>query len=338
MEGISLHNPGLNTKQDSTQRSNNNNNIKSSTTQYCSGCTTTQHTTHEINKTNTNNSIVQYCTGNNTSEDGTEGINNIVMNNSNTNISSKMISQSRFSSIPRNSKIVPYPDHCCVRSSTSIFKYLNPSTTHTQCKHSKFATRTLSTKILSNQLGTFNSEMLTSIQPVLSTSRQFGDDTLTHVDSKGCASMVGVGAKKDTVRLAVAEGKILLGDKAFSLIKQNKIKKGDVLTVAQLAGIMGAKATPSLIPLCHPILLTNITVNLSLDDEQKAVVVEARTECTGKTGVEMEALTACSVALLTVYDMCKAVNKGMIIQDVQLVAKSGGKSKDYNKEQDNSNQ
>jgi len=154
---------------------------------------------------------------------------------------------------------------------------------------------------------------------------------LSHVDCEGKASMVGVAAKRDTIRTAEAEGRIIIGRTATTLVAQNGMKKGDVLTVAQLAGVMGAKATSSLIPLCHPILITNITVNLSLDVEQAAVVVRSRVECTGKTGVEMEALTGASIALLTVYDMCKAVSKDMVITDVHLVAKTGGKT-EYTKQ------
>jgi len=143
--------------------------------------------------------------------------------------------------------------------------------------------------------------------------------------------MVGVGAKRDSIRTAEAEGRIIIGRTATTLVAQNGMKKGDVLTVAQLAGVMGAKATSSLIPLCHPLLITNITVDLTLDVEQAAVVVRSRVECTGKTGVEMEALTGASIALLTVYDMCKAVSKDMVITDVHLVTKTGGKT-EYTKQ------
>jgi len=143
--------------------------------------------------------------------------------------------------------------------------------------------------------------------------------------------MVGVAAKRDSIRTAEAEGRIIIGRTATTLVAQNGMKKGDVLTVAQLAGVMGAKATSSLIPLCHPLLITNITVDLTLDVEQAAVVVRSRVECTGKTGVEMEALTGASIALLTVYDMCKAVSKDMVITDVHLVTKTGGKT-EYTKQ------
>jgi len=151
---------------------------------------------------------------------------------------------------------------------------------------------------------------------------------LTHVDSEGKASMVNVGGKDDTVRRAVAEGSIFIGEEAFKMVEENKIKKGDVLTVSQIAGIMGAKATSSLIPLCHPLLLNNISLDLTMDEDNLAVKVRASVECRGKTGVEMEALTAVTVSLLTVYDMCKAVTKDMVIKDVRLVTKTGGKS-DY---------
>lgn len=159
-----------------------------------------------------------------------------------------------------------------------------------------------------------------------------GDDSvhLTHVDSAGNAKMVDVGGKRDSVRTALARGSIVLGREAYMLVVSNQVKKGDVLTVAQLAGIMGAKQTSNLIPLCHPLLLNKIEVNLYLDQTPGAysVIAEAQVECSGKTGVEMEALSAVSVALLTVYDMCKAVTKDMVITDVHLVSKKGGKS-DY---------
>jgi len=154
--------------------------------------------------------------------------------------------------------------------------------------------------------------------------------TLTHVDSDGKATMVDVGDKIDTVRTAVAFGTIQLGKEAFDKVVQNQIKKGDVLSVSQLAGIFGAKQTSNLIPLCHPLLLNKIEVRLSLDHTPNCYVVQAEAEvtCSGKTGVEMEALTAVSISLLTVYDMCKAVSKDMIISNIRLISKTGGKS-DY---------
>ncbi|MCK5564196.1 MAG: cyclic pyranopterin monophosphate synthase MoaC [Planctomycetes bacterium] len=144
-------------------------------------------------------------------------------------------------------------------------------------------------------------------------------ENFSHVDNNGKASMVDVGAKTPQKRIATAAGQIALSPKTIELIKQNQIKKGDVLTVAQIAGINSAKQTPHLIPLCHPLLLEKIDVHLTIEkDFVKAV---AKVHCTGKTGVEMEALTAVSVALLTVYDMCKAVDKNMKITQIELLEK-----------------
>ena len=152
--------------------------------------------------------------------------------------------------------------------------------------------------------------------------------SLTHVDGAGRATMVGVGHKTQSRRIARASGAILLGPEAFTRVAENSLKKGDVMTVAQIAGVLGAKQTPALIPLCHPLQLDNIKVDLTLDHKILGVRVEAEVEVTGKTGVEMEALTAVSVALLTVYDMAKAVSKDMVITDIKLQFKTGGKS-DY---------
>lgn len=143
---------------------------------------------------------------------------------------------------------------------------------------------------------------------------------LTHTDNKGKAIMVDVGDKEIQTRIARAEGHIVLGTDTLRLIRDNQIKKGDVLTVAQLAGIGAAKQTSGLIPLCHNIVLDNVKVELSTEDEGVKAVSEVR--CTGKTGVEMEALTAVSVALLAIYDMCKAVDKNMIIQNIRLTEKT----------------
>ena len=142
---------------------------------------------------------------------------------------------------------------------------------------------------------------------------------LSHVDDKGRAKMVDVGDKKTQRRRAVATGKIFLSKSTIELIHENQIKKGDVLTVAQIAGISSAKQTPGLIPLCHPLLLEKIDVRLGITET--GIVAESEVRCSGKTGVEMEALTAVSVALLTVYDMCKAVDKQMKITDITLVEK-----------------
>ena len=153
---------------------------------------------------------------------------------------------------------------------------------------------------------------------------------LSHIDEQGRARMVDVGAKPDTERVAVARGRVQMQLKTLALIQENALKKGDVLTVAQVAGIQAAKRTHELIPMCHPLLLSNVSVDLTpaKSGEQAWVDVEATVRTTGKTGVEMEALTAVSVAALTVYDMAKAVEKTMRISNVRLVRKSGGKSGD----------
>lgn len=150
---------------------------------------------------------------------------------------------------------------------------------------------------------------------------------LTHLDEDGAARMVDVGAKAVTAREAVASGHIDMSTQAAKAIADGLVKKGDVLAVARVAGIMAAKKTADLIPLCHPIALSAVTVNFDLDDSGVTVTATARTA--GQTGVEMEALTAASVALLTVYDMAKALDKSMIIGGVRLIAKSGGKSGDW---------
>jgi cyclic pyranopterin phosphate synthase len=154
----------------------------------------------------------------------------------------------------------------------------------------------------------------------------------THFDEKGKAVMVDVSAKKDSERSATAKGRVLVSAETAALIASGGLKKGDVLSVARLAGIMGAKQTPALIPLCHPLALSSVKLDLSLDEAAQAVEITATCKLVGKTGVEMEALTAVSVAALTVYDMCKAVDKGMRITDIRLVHKAGGKSGTYEAE------
>jgi len=149
---------------------------------------------------------------------------------------------------------------------------------------------------------------------------------LSHVDRKGRARMVDVGAKHATARRAVAEGTITMSRAAFGLVKANRMAKGDVLGVAELAGVAGAKRTPDLIPLAHPIQLEHVVVTAKLDPTLPGVRVRATARVEAKTGVEMEALTACTVALLAVYDMVKAADRGMVIGDVQLLEKSGGRS------------
>ncbi|MHB8377512.1 MAG: cyclic pyranopterin monophosphate synthase MoaC [Dehalococcoidia bacterium] len=149
---------------------------------------------------------------------------------------------------------------------------------------------------------------------------------LSHIDAAGRAKMVDVSAKGDTLREATARGRIIMRPETLALIQSGGLPKGDVLAVAQVAGVMAAKRTHELIPMCHPLLLTGIDVALRPDEASSCVEIEATVRTTGKTGVEMEALTAVSVAALTVYDMCKAVDRAMRIEAVRLVRKSGGKS------------
>ncbi len=152
---------------------------------------------------------------------------------------------------------------------------------------------------------------------------------LTHLDQKGEAHMVDVGDKAETVRVAVAEGHVVMQAETLAIVRDGEAKKGDVLGTARLAGIMAAKRAHELIPLCHPLLLSKIAVDLSIDETLPGVRVRAEVKLTGKTGVEMEALTAVSVACLTVYDMVKAVDRAMQIEGIRLVHKSGGKSGTY---------
>ena len=155
--------------------------------------------------------------------------------------------------------------------------------------------------------------------------------SLTHVDEAGQANMVDVGQKPVTQRTASATGRVLLGPQTFALVAANKLKKGDVLNVAKLAGIMGAKQTSLLIPLCHNIVLNKVDLRISLVPEHQALDLSAEARACGQTGVEMEALTAVAVAALTVYDMCKAVSKEICITDIQLESKSGGQTGTYSR-------
>ena len=152
---------------------------------------------------------------------------------------------------------------------------------------------------------------------------------LSHVAADGSARMVDVGSKAETARMAHVTGRIKMARATLAAISQNGLKKGDVLSVARLAGIMAAKRTAELIPLCHPLALTDISVDLTPDDSLPGVRVEVVARTVGRTGVEMEALTAASVALLTVYDMAKAIDRGMTIGDISLVEKTGGAGGDY---------
>jgi cyclic pyranopterin phosphate synthase len=152
---------------------------------------------------------------------------------------------------------------------------------------------------------------------------------LTHLDESGRVQMVDVGQKPDTERVAVAKGEVLMQPETLRLIAEGGVPKGDVLTTAQIAGIMAAKRTPDLIPLCHPLQLTKVDVDFEIDEANTRVEITATVRCRGKTGVEMEALTAVSIAALTIYDMVKAVERTMRISNIRLVRKSGGKSGEW---------
>ena len=155
----------------------------------------------------------------------------------------------------------------------------------------------------------------------------------THFNDQGRAKMVDVGEKPPTRRTATAAARVLVNENTFALIRSGGMKKGDVLTVAQVAGVMGAKRTPDLIPMCHPILMDGIDLSLHLDEASCAVEIQATVSCDGRTGVEMEALTAVSTAALTVYDMCKAVQKDMVITDIRLIKKTGGVHGDFERKE-----
>ena len=149
---------------------------------------------------------------------------------------------------------------------------------------------------------------------------------LTHLDAQGRAHMVDVGAKAKTEREAVAAGRVLMQPETLRLLREGNLPKGDVLGTARVAGIMAAKRTAELIPLCHPLLLTKVAVEFEFDETDSAVAITATVRCQGQTGVEMEALTAVSVAALTIYDMAKAVERGMVLADIRLLEKRGGKT------------
>ncbi|MDO8735483.1 MAG: cyclic pyranopterin monophosphate synthase MoaC [Thermoleophilia bacterium] len=153
-----------------------------------------------------------------------------------------------------------------------------------------------------------------------------GNSDFSHMDSGGRARMVDVGGKPDTARLARAGARVTMAPETLRLLVEQALPKGDVLAVARVAGIMAAKETARLIPMCHPLNLTHVAVDFSIDEKNSSVIIEASASLAGKTGVEMEALTAVSVAALTIYDMCKAVDPGMVIGDLRVLEKSGGKS------------
>lgn len=151
----------------------------------------------------------------------------------------------------------------------------------------------------------------------------------THFDNEGNAVMVDVTDKKETKRVAIATGKVNVSKETLELIKEGKIGKGDVLGVARVAGIMGIKRTSDLIPMCHPIMINGCSINFEIDDENNSIIIEGMAKISEKTGVEMEALTGVTIAALTIYDMCKAVDKRITISDVHLKSKTGGKSGDF---------
>lgn len=155
----------------------------------------------------------------------------------------------------------------------------------------------------------------------------------THFNHQGRARMVDVSEKADTLRTATAKARVLLNADTYALVKSGGIKKGDVLTTAQIAGIMGAKRTPDVIPMCHPIALTGADISFELDDENHTIDIFATTKCTGPTGVEMEAMTAAGIAALTVYDMCKAAQRDIIIEGICLLRKAGGKSGEFRRKE-----
>jgi cyclic pyranopterin monophosphate synthase len=167
---------------------------------------------------------------------------------------------------------------------------------------------------------------MTGLSVRLEDSGEVKMEKLTHIDENGRPRMVDVTAKADTVREAITRGTVHMKAETLSLLQKGLLPKGDVLSVAQIAGIMAAKQTPNLIPMCHPLLLGEIKVEFKIDQVNSAILITSTVKNTGKTGVEMEAMTATTVAALTIYDMCKAVDKGMTIDRVRLVKKSGGKS------------
>lgn len=157
-------------------------------------------------------------------------------------------------------------------------------------------------------------------------------DKFSHLDENGIARMVDVSEKDSTDRLAVATAKVFLNEKTYKMVRNSEIEKGDVLTVAKVAGIMAAKNTANMIPMCHPINLTSIEIDFVMDDETHTIEIRTSAKLNAKTGVEMEALTGASVAALTIYDMCKAVQKDIEIGEIKLLRKTGGKSGDYKNE------
>jgi cyclic pyranopterin phosphate synthase len=152
---------------------------------------------------------------------------------------------------------------------------------------------------------------------------------LSHFNEEGRSRMVDVGDKEDTARIAIAEGEVVMRPETLRLINEGKISKGDVLAVAQVAGIMAAKQTSQIIPMCHPLMLTSVDLNFKINEAAHKIIIKSKVKTVGRTGVEMEALTAVAIAGLTIYDMCKAVDRGMTIKAIRLIEKAGGKSGHY---------
>jgi cyclic pyranopterin phosphate synthase len=152
---------------------------------------------------------------------------------------------------------------------------------------------------------------------------------LSHFNEEGRSRMVDVGDKEDTSRIAIAQGEVVMRPETLRLINEGKISKGDVLAVAQVAGIMAAKQTSQIIPMCHPLMLTSVDLNFKINEEAHKIIIKSKVKTVGRTGVEMEALTAVAIAGLTIYDMCKAVDRGMTIKAIRLIEKAGGKSGHY---------
>lgn len=152
---------------------------------------------------------------------------------------------------------------------------------------------------------------------------------LSHFNEEGRSRMVDVGDKEDTARIAIAEGEVVMRPETLRLINEGKISKGDVLAVAQVAGIMAAKQTSQIIPMCHPLMLTSVDLNFKINEEAHKIIIKSKVKTVGRTGVEMEALTAVAIAGLTIYDMCKAVDRRMTIKAIRLIEKAGGKSGHY---------
>ncbi|MCO5568108.1 hypothetical protein L7F22_021804 [Adiantum nelumboides] len=232
-------------------------------------------------------------------------------------------SSSAFYSSLRQSK--GHLDHQIEELNQELEGVFGPSTNNERMGPCSSATRSCTISSLGSDEGNSHSSEEASFRS------SYG---LTHVDAHGKVSMVNVSDKLPSTRIAIASGKVLLGPVAFPLVASNQILKGDVLTVAKLAGICGAKQTGSLIPLCHNITLSNVKVNTELDEQKNLVLIKAEVTAVGVTGVEMEALTAVSVAALTIYDMCKAVSKDIAITNIQLESKTGGKSGDWCRSED----